>query len=103
MFRRAIIHAFPFLLGTLAATAAPLNMELKNTTFQPGTTIKAPLLKPAQVTVWHQSPRWTGGKMRKNTPSLNPRTQAGLTGLVMTRADEAGARPASVWTAGGRR
>jgi hypothetical protein len=41
MFRRAIICALLSPFVTLAVAAAPLNAELKNTTFQLGVAIKA--------------------------------------------------------------
>jgi hypothetical protein len=100
MFRRAIICALLTPFGTLTTTAAPLNPELKNTAFQPGTAIKAPLLRPAQSTVWSQSPLWMGVKVRKITPSLHPRTKVELAGIVFTKADEAAARPAPARLAG---
>jgi hypothetical protein len=55
MSRRAIFSLLIALTGALAATAAPLGTEVKNTRFQPGRSLKPTVLKPAGQAVLRPS------------------------------------------------
>jgi len=100
MFRRAKISVLFTLVGVLTSSAALLNPQQRNVVFQPGSSsrIQPAIMRAADATV--AFPRWSGVRVQKITPGLQPAATAGLNGVTFAKAGDARA-PVAVSKAGG--
>jgi len=107
MLSRVKICALLALAGALTAVGAPLNPELKNTAFQPGSgaplTTKATVLRPGPAFTWAKATMWSGVKVQKITPAPQVGAPVEINGFTFRKTTEAVAPKPAVQPAGSGR
>lgn len=101
MLRRAKISVLFILVGVLTSSAALLNPQQRNVVFQPGSSsrVQPAVMRAADATV--AVPLWSGVRVQKITPGLQPAPTVGLNGVTFAKASEVVRAPVAVSKAGG--
>ena len=98
---RAILSTLILLVGTLSGSAASLNPAVRNSPFQPRSTLHAQVLQPAQarvVTTRHRQASFNG---QTSTRVWQTPTIVKLGRQAFNQPDDAAVRPAVIKAAGG--
>ena len=99
--RRAILSAAFILFGTLSGFAALLNPGARNTSYQPGSALRAAIIRPAQARILGGGQRISGIKIQKITPIEQTPVQIKLNHGAFIQAASAVVRPTVSQAAGG--